>query len=445
MLVDLTPFDETILGTHTPDPLRFAFPPKKHAHAATHQTPLPLEQGVAAVTQQLLSLPAQSGPRCLYIHVPFCRVRCTYCHFFQHAASRTLIDSYFAALLKELGMKAAMPWTQAQPFEAVYVGGGTPTALSAAQLQQLGQEIRRQFWLTPDCEITLEGRINGFDDNAFEHALDGGFNRFSFGVQSFNTQVRRAAKRLDDGDTVRERIHALSARQEATIVVDLLYGLPYQTAEIFRQDVADYLQTGANGIDLYQLVVAPNTPMLRMVEQGKMPPPATTAEKASLFAQGVSLMDKHDCRRLSVNHWARDQREQSRYNRLAKHGADILPLGCGAGGSIDGVGIMQHRELASYLDAMQTNTMPIARVVDAVEHRRVYDAIKAGLDMGVLHADTLPPWQGMSVFQYLSPLFTVWQQHGLVTLCENKLQLTLAGQFWSVTLAQACIHVLQSL
>jgi oxygen-independent coproporphyrinogen-3 oxidase len=63
----------------------------------------------------------------------------------------------------------------------------------------------------------------------------------------------------------------------------------------------------------------------------------------------------------------------------------------------------------------------------------------------VLHADTLPPWQGMSVFQYLSPLFAVWQQHGLVTLCENKLQLTLAGQFWSVTLAQACIHVLQSL
>ncbi|MCV5745143.1 heme anaerobic degradation radical SAM methyltransferase ChuW/HutW, partial [Escherichia coli] len=79
-----------------------------------------------------------TNKRCLYIHVPFCRVRCTFCNFFQNAASRTLVDEYFEALMQELREKAALPWTQNGIFHAVYIGGGTPTDLSPVQVRVLG-------------------------------------------------------------------------------------------------------------------------------------------------------------------------------------------------------------------------------------------------------------------------------------------------------------------
>ncbi len=267
--------------------------------------------------------------------------------FSDYASSKQLVDDYFAALMIELVEKAKQPWTQAAPFQAVYIGGGTPTDLSAKQIEQLGKMIRQHFPLTTDCELTLEGRINRFDDEMFESALEGGFNRFSFGVQSFDTQVRRKAKRLDDREVVLSRVQRLAQYDQAPIVIDLLYGLPYQDLTVWQQDLSDFFATGAHGVDLYQLVEMNGTPMADLVEKGRLPQPASTAIKASMFETGVAAMDAHHFNHLSVNHWARDNRERSLYNSLAKNTAEVLPLGAGAGGNIGGYGVMQHRTLRS--------------------------------------------------------------------------------------------------
>ncbi|HDI3254906.1 TPA: heme anaerobic degradation radical SAM methyltransferase ChuW/HutW [Vibrio cholerae] len=435
-------FDESILGANTPDPLRFAFQNKHSAHAGGIAMPVPSHEQ-ANVWQHITKQVSQRQQvRCLYIHVPFCRVRCTFCNFFQNAASRQLVDAYFAALLEEIKQKSALPWTQTGVFHAVYIGGGTPTELSPEQIRQLGTAIRESFPLTPDCEITLEGRIHRFSDEMFENALEGGFNRFSFGVQSFNTQVRRRAKRLDDREVVMERIASLSATQQAPIVIDLLYGLPYQTAQVFEQDLQDFMQTGAQGIDLYQLVVGGSAPMLNLVEKGKLPPPATTPDKASLYQIGVEFMAKHHLRPLSVNHWTRDNRERSLYNSLAKTYAEVLPIGCGAGGNMGGYSLMQHRQLDTYLDAMKNGQPLVAMMARQHEYEPLFAALKAGFDSGVIAKQRLPKFYHHQTFDWLKPLFLRWQQIGLVEVEQDYLTLTTAGRFWSVSLAQACIQVL---
>ncbi|ELM0314376.1 heme anaerobic degradation radical SAM methyltransferase ChuW/HutW [Vibrio cholerae] len=435
-------FDESILGANTPDPLRFAFQNKHSAHAGGIAMPVPSHEQ-ANVWQHITKQVSQRQQvRCLYIHVPFCRVRCTFCNFFQNAASRQLVDAYFAALLEEIKQKSALPWTQTGVFHAVYIGGGTPTELSPEQIRQLGTAIRESFPLTPDCEITLEGRIHRFSDEMFENALEGGFNRFSFGVQSFNTQVRRRAKRLDDREVVMERIASLAATQQAPIVIDLLYGLPYQTAQVFEQDLQDFMQTGAQGIDLYQLVVGGSAPMLNLVEKGKLPPPATTPDKASLYQIGVEFMAKHHLRPLSVNHWTRDNRERSLYNSLAKTYAEVLPIGCGAGGNMGGYSLMQHRQLDTYLDAMKNGQPLVAMMARQHEYEPLFAALKAGFDSGVIAKQRLPKFYHHQTFDWLKPLFLRWQQIGLVEVEQDYLTLTTAGRFWSVSLAQACIQVL---
>ncbi|CAB1252416.1 TPA: heme anaerobic degradation radical SAM methyltransferase ChuW/HutW [Vibrio cholerae] len=435
-------FDESILGANTPDPLRFAFQNKHSAHAGGIAMPVPSHEQ-ANVWQHITKQVSQRQQvRCLYIHVPFCRVRCTFCNFFQNAASRQLVDAYFAALLEEIKQKSALPWTQTGVFHAVYIGGGTPTELSPEQIRQLGTAIRESFPLTPDCEITLEGRIHRFSDEMFENALEGGFNRFSFGVQSFNTQVRRRAKRLDDREVVMERIASLAATQQAPIVIDLLYGLPYQTAQVFEQDLQDFMQTGAQGIDLYQLVVGGSAPMLNLVEKGKLSPPATTPDKATLYQIGVEFMAKHHLRPLSVNHWTRDNRERSLYNSLAKTYAEVLPIGCGAGGNMGGYSLMQHRQLDTYLDAMKNGQPLVAMMARQHEYEPLFAALKAGFDSGVIAKQRLPKFYQHQTFDWLKPLFLRWQQIGLVEVEQDYLTLTTAGRFWSVSLAQACIQVL---
>ncbi|MDE1313835.1 heme anaerobic degradation radical SAM methyltransferase ChuW/HutW [Vibrio aestuarianus] len=443
-MLNLNKYNESILGAKTDDPLRFSFSDKQSTHAGGSSVPVAIELQ-SHIWQTLMTQPV-AGPkkRCLYIHVPFCRVRCTFCNFFQNASSRSLVDDYFKALMVELEQKSKLPWAQSGIFHAVYIGGGTPTDLSATQIQRLGEAIRRFYPLARDCEITLEGRINRFSDEMFDNALEGGFNRFSFGIQSFNTTVRRSAKRLDDRDVVLERIASLSHAEQAPIVIDLLYGLPYQTFDVFEQDLKDVISTGAHGIDLYQLIVAGSAPMLNLVEKGRIPPPATTPDKASMYELGVNFFDKHHFKSLSVNHWAKDNRERSQYNSLAKTFAEVLPVGCGAGGNIGGYSVMQQRSLKAYMDAMNQNKLPIAMMMKQHSLEPTFAAIKSGFDRGVLARSTLPDFMGMNCFDYLQPLFKHWQRLGLVKLEDEYLVSTLAGAFWAVNLAQACIKVLHN-
>ncbi|MEL7292600.1 MAG: heme anaerobic degradation radical SAM methyltransferase ChuW/HutW [Pseudomonadota bacterium] len=441
-MLNIHHFGESILGANHPDSLRFAFEQKRSAHAGGFGTAVPPAQQQSTLNHLYQQQAGKHEKRCLYIHIPFCRVRCTFCNFFQNAASRQMVDDYFDALVKEIEYKSSLPWTQSGLFHAVYVGGGTPTDLSAKQVEQLGKLIRSRFPLSTDCEITLEGRINRFSDEMFDRALEGGFNRFSFGVQSFNTQVRRSAKRLDDRDAVLERVASLSASQAAPIIIDLLYGLPYQTLEVFEQDLNDFLSTGAHGLDLYQLVVGGSAPMLNLVEKGKLPAPATTAQKADMYQLGDAFMRSHRIKQLSVNHWALDNRERSQYNSLAKTYAQVLPMGCGAGGNIGGYSMMNHRTLNTYIEAMKSNQSTVAMLSKQHPLEPVFAALKSGFDSGFLAKRLMPSVFGVNAFDYLAPLFGVWQEKGLVQIEQHKLSLTLAGRFWAVSLAQASIEVL---
>ncbi|WP_394239745.1 heme anaerobic degradation radical SAM methyltransferase ChuW/HutW [Vibrio astriarenae] len=434
-----------LTGQHTPDPLRYAFKRKGGAHSGGGACPIAKEETQSRLTQALSESVDTRSPRCLYIHIPFCRVRCTYCNFFQYASSTKLMDTYFEALKTEIKRKSAETWTQSAPFHAVYVGGGTPTDLSGAQLRQLGQMIHQHFPLTPDCEVTLEGRINRFGEEKFEAALEGGFSRFSFGIQSFNTQVRRAAKRLDDGDVALERIQNMVSYNSAPVVIDLLFGLPHQTLDIWRKDLELYLESGADGVDLYQLIDMKGLPMQQMVEQGKLPAPADTATKATMFEMGVNFMAKHYQRRLSCNHWARGNRERSIYNSLAKTTAEVLPVGAGAGGNVSGLQMMQTRNMEDYIQAVESEQYPVAMLMLADANREITSCIRAAFDRGVLSKQVLNQTAGWDIYSAAMPLFDKWQTNGLVRIDGDYIALTLAGEFWNVNLAQNLINAASSL
>ena len=254
--------------------------------------------------------------------------------------------------------------------------------------------------------------------------------------------MRRAAKRLDEREQVLQRLRELSRGDEAPIILDLLFGLPYQDEACWQRDIADFLDSGAHGVDLYQLIEMQGTPMARLVEQGKQPPPAETPLKARLYGYGATTLEQAGLTRLSSCHWARDPRERSRYNALAKTSADVLPLGAGAGGSIQGISVMQHRELEPYQSACESGQWPVAMMMAASPHYQRDGLLKSAFDKGCLVAQVWRDGGEPELFASLTPLLQAWQERGLLTLQGNKAELTLAGRFWNVNLAQAALMAL---
>ncbi|WP_084221388.1 heme anaerobic degradation radical SAM methyltransferase ChuW/HutW [Shewanella fidelis] len=435
----LTP---TMTGITSPDPLQHAFKVKSAPHAGrSGSRPVLLQP---PQWQQWWQQPSQATERALYIHIPFCRKRCTFCNFFENGTNTQRINRYMQRLTEQLKIAADTELAQSRPFNTVYVGGGTPTDISSDEIKRLGEAISR-FPLIDNAEVTLEGRLNGFDDDKWHNATENGFNRFSFGVQSFDTQVRQAAGRFDDKEYLLTRLNQLSQHPSASIVIDLIFGLPGQTMEIWQQDLQAVIDSGVHGIDLYQLIGLSGTRIDHAREKGKVlgtalsEYQADSQARANMYATGANHFESLNWQRLSSCHWRRDSRERSVYNSLAKSGIEILPFGAGAGGCIHGHGCMNGRDLKQWhlthdeADAAGTLTAPVQvpGMLMSPNPAAKLDAIfKRGLDSGRLDLNLL----AKDMTLHLMPLFKAWQTNGLAKLETSSLTLTLAGRFWNVNM-----------
>lgn len=428
-------FTPTMTGIATPDPLKFAFTAKTSPHAS--------RGGVRPITvdevqwTQWWDTESSATTRALYIHIPFCRKRCSFCNFFENGANPARIEKYVNALCDELARAAKTPFIQSQAFTTVYVGGGTPTDMSAPDIAKLAEAIQL-FPLIDNAEVTLEGRINGFSDDKWHAALDGGFNRFSFGAQSFNTEVRKQAGRFDDKEALIARLQQLSAHETATIVADLIFGLPGQTMEIWLDDVKSVMESNVHGVDLYQLINLPGSRIDDADKKGKMTEIADSQMRAEMYARGAHILESNGWERMSSCHWRRDKRESSVYNFTAKQDAEVVPFGAGAGGSIHGHGLMNGRDLKAWHQAQEDKVKVPGMIMSKKVGAEFDGIIKSGLDHGGLLLNMIPS----DMCEHLMHLFAKWQEHQLAIVSGEKIALTLAGRFWNVNLQMGLFEYL---
>lgn len=428
---------EAMTGRFVPDPLRHAFDLKTSAHSRGAGMPLPpmLWQ---ETWNRLMSTPfanTASEKRAAYFHIPFCRTKCSYCGFFQNTTKDELVETYVDYLIRDIEMTAQLPNVQSAPIHAVYFGGGTPTDLTAEQIRRLGDAIKRHLPLANDCEMTFESRFSGLTDEKIDACIDAGFNRFSLGVQTFNTTIRRKMSRIDDEAVIHERLQKLMGTGQIAVVIDLIFGLPYQTMEDWLLDLDKLIASGIDGADLYQLILMGGTRLAQSIEEGKTPEPATTAEKATMFKAAIEHLEKHNYRRLSVSHWGYTTRERNIYNHLSKSGYDVIPFGCGAGGMIDGHSMMLNRKLDDYYAAIDAGEKPMMGIVAPSSLYKAFGQAGAAFDLGWFDLKKMDA-AGFDFSRQCKPLFDEWVKNGLAERDGHFLNLTLAGQFWAVNMNQ---------
>lgn len=390
--------------------------------------------------QSVISQCVSSRKRLVYLHIPFCATHCTFCGFYQNPFKEDHCTRYTDALIREIEMEADSVLHQSAPVHAVYFDGGTPSALSALDLAKIITVLKNRLPLAPDCEITIEGRVLNFDDNRIDACLDAGANRFSIGIQSFNSKIRKKMARTSDGPTARVFMQGLVKRDRAAVVCDLLFGLPGQDTKLWGEDLAIARDIGLDGVDLYALNLLPNTPLGKAVENGRVEVPSP-AERRDLYLQGCDFMDAAGWRCISNSHWARTTRERNLYNLLIKQGADCLAFGSGAGGSVNGYSWMVERNLTAWHEAIAVGKKPLMMMMRTAEAGFQWRHIlQAGVEAARIPLDELTPHA-----EKLAPLLSQWHQAGLTRDSSTCLRLTNEGRFWASNILQSLDELIQEL
>ncbi|MDK8873362.1 heme anaerobic degradation radical SAM methyltransferase ChuW/HutW [Paracoccus sp. SSJ] len=429
---------EDLFAAESPQPLADAFPGKRAVHPFIGMDPVP-EGTVPRHWDEIYRSPRRNRG-VAYIHVPFCENHCLFCGFYQNPWSASVGPPYVDAVIAQLESFARSPAHDGPPLQAVYLGGGTPTALASPDLARLVMAIRRCLPLVPDCEITLEGRVQSFDCDKALAAFDAGVNRISVGVQSFSERIRRPLGRRAGTAGVISLLESLVGLDRGAVVVDLIYGLPQQSPEDVAGDVRLCAQLGLDGLDLYSLSLIAGTPLLSAIEKGKLHP-AAGSSLGTYFAAGEEAAMAEGWSAISTTHWQGSLRERNVYNLAVKTGADCLPFGAGAGGFLGGFNYRITADLRDFAARAGSGTCLTAAMMRATPAAPIHNALKSGMERGRLDTVAVDAAlarvcgsEAASFSTHAAPLLAQWSRAGLLEPYHRFHRLTRAGRFWQVAM-----------
>ena len=198
-------------------------------------------------------------PLGLYISIPFCRTKCSYCNFASDVFSKSAYENYVARVLGDIvaarSLASRLGCALEENVDSIYLGGGTPSILDPSQLLRIFLAVRTQFAISSDAEITVECAPGTLTDSLIETLLRAGVNRVSLGVQSFVDKEAQSVARLHDRSTVLEEVARLRQAGLPNINIDLIAGLPHQTAASWTSSLADTVALGAPHASVYMLEV----------------------------------------------------------------------------------------------------------------------------------------------------------------------------------------------
>jgi oxygen-independent coproporphyrinogen-3 oxidase len=273
------------------------------------------------------------APLSLYVHLPFCTVKCGYCDFNAYAGQERLMPAYSEALQHEAQLWA--PAMAGRGIETLYFGGGTPSLTPLDQLQSIFEALRSASHIDADAEVTLEAIPDSASEAYLRGLRDLGVNRLSLGMQSFHDDELRALDRLHTAEDNRAAMRAARVAGFDNVSFDLIFGLPEQALERWRSTLDEAIALEPEHLSLYALTVEEGTPLARDVARGRTPAPDPDAQ-ADQYEHAQQRLACAGYEHYEISTWARPGR-RSRHNLTYWRGGDYLGLGAGAHSYLDGL------------------------------------------------------------------------------------------------------------
>ncbi len=283
-----------------------------------------------------------------YVHIPFCVRKCAYCDFNSYSGyTDAHIERYVRALTQEIRQAVS----KSNPVDTIFFGGGTPTAIPASDEAALLRAVLETLPVTPDAEITTEANPGTMDTAHLEVLRAAGFNRISFGVQSFDAGLLKTLDRIHSADEARNAVKAARAAGFENVSVDLMFALPRQTLGQWRDSLEQALELGTDHLSLYSLIVEEGTGFWTLREKGRLPlPDEDTA--AEMFQMAIDAAQSAGLRQYEISNFARPGRE-CRHNLHYWRNEPYHGFGCGAVAYQNGARRMNLKSPAKYAEAVE--------------------------------------------------------------------------------------------
>ena len=301
------------------------------------------------------------------MHIPFCRRKCNYCDFASYAGREEAVEAYVDALgVETLVRGQEMVLKHGRP-ETVYVGGGTPTALSEEQLSTVVALLKSVFGAAP--EFTMEVNPGTVDASLLKKLHDWGVNRLSIGVQSFDDDVLKRLGRIHTATQAEEAVQLAREAGFDNLSLDLMYGLPGQTMEDLQASVEKALTLQPEHISIYGLQVEEGTPFFREQEAGTLNVPENEVTEA-MYDYLTEYLPEQGYRRYEISNYARPGRE-SRHNLSYWQDVPYLGLGAAAHSYLDGMRLENVADLDEYISTIKSGSLPLRSEEDPSEQHHM--------------------------------------------------------------------------
>ncbi|RLK49512.1 radical SAM family heme chaperone HemW [Microbacterium telephonicum] len=299
----------------------------------------------------------------VYLHVPFCRVRCGYCDFNTYTATElrgARQDAYADEVLREIALSRAVLADAGplRPAATVFFGGGTPTLLPPGDLARMLAGVRDTFGLTPGAEVTVEANPDTVTDAVAASLAEAGVTRLSIGMQSAVPHVLAALDRTHDPDRVASAV-AAARRAGLDVSVDLIYGAPGESLEDWRTSLRSAIALAPDHISAYALIIEDGTALERRIRRGEVDAPDDDLQ-ADMYELADALLGEAGYSWYEVSNWSRGDAHRSRHNLAYWRGTDWWGYGPGAHSHVAGLRWWNVKHPAAYAQRLDAGQSPAA-------------------------------------------------------------------------------------
>ena len=297
------------------------------------------------------------GDMGLYVHIPFCKQKCMYCDFPAYQNLQDYYETYVYALVQEIDLWVSEhAESKERSIDTIYFGGGTPTELSIQQLQMIVDKIKSTFTITDDCHMTIESNPGEVDLQYLTKLVKLGFNRISFGVQTFDDKALTMLHRSHNGEKAKQAVYDAKEAGFTDINIDLIYGLPRQTLEDIQHNLHILKGLPINHISTYGLQVEVGTYLYHLVQKNLISIPSESIDEA-MYDTMMEGLKNQGFERYEISNFSKDS-SYSRHNLKYWHYVDYLGFGAGAHSFYEGIRRSNNRNVMPYIQAVDRYTMP---------------------------------------------------------------------------------------
>lgn len=368
---------------------------------------------------KLLENPAKEKEGVIYVHVPYCDKICSFCNLNRKKLDNDLED-YTNFLVSEFEKYGKTPYMKSKEIKVVFFGGGTPTILKEHQLEKIFRSIHENYNLSDDCEFTLETTLHNLNINKIKVLEKYRVNRLSVGIQSFAEKGRNMLNRTFTKEEAIKRLKELKENFSGMVCTDIIYNYPEETVEEVMEDAKIVADLEIDSTSFYSLMIHEGSKMSKDIKENTFElnyQLETDRKLHHAFLETLLATGEYEV----MEHTKVVRKGKDRYNyiRFTHKGADILPIGVGAGGKIADTDIFRiNNEKAFYM--LSENT----------EEENRFKRISGLFQYPEVYFSELKKYVSEEVFEELYKLFKNFEAKGYMKVYDTHTELTTEGIFW---------------